>query len=402
MWKRFVPTAEPFVPSSTRPHVHAFATALALAAIGAVFVFRYGSRVTPLAWVAALVFGVVYVAVIVGTRRVAPGVMPRALAAALVLGTLALALVSPTESGVVRLLALDVWLERVTGGHFPYGSPVRPSGFPGLFLLVAPLWSVGMLPLLPVAGLLVFLATVYHVRPERTLAVLAGLALLPSFYYEVVVHSELFFNASLALGSLWVFERARRHGWAALLAAGALAGLLLSTRLFVGVVYAVYGAYAFRSAWARGAAFAAIALAVWAATWVPFAVWDPERFAAFGPFAIQGLYLPGWATAGGALAALVLGGRAPDLPAVVARTGWLLLGLVVLSFGIAVLHRASAPTFFAGFDVAYFILPTPFLLLALGWAGARPRAPLHPRPLPSCFTSLTSPSPSAGSSCSTS
>jgi hypothetical protein len=238
---------------------------------------------------------------------------------------------------------------------------------------------VGLLPLLPVAGLLTFLATVYHARTEHTLAVMAGLALLPAFYYEVVVHSELFFNASLALGSLWVFERARQHGWALLLAAGALAGLLLSTRLFVGVVYAVYGAYAFRSAWGRGAAFAAIALAAWAVTWVPFAAWDPEQFAAFGPFAVQGLYLPGWATGVSALVALALGWRAPDLPAVVARTGWLLLGLVILSFVMVVLHRESAPTLFAGFDVAYFILPTPFLLLTLGWAREHADALPHPR-----------------------
>ena len=132
--------------------------------------------------------------------------------------------------------------------------------------------------------------------------------------YAVVLHSELFLNSALALGSLWVFEWARRRDTPTILLAAALAGLLLSTRLYVGVVYAVYGAYAFRSDWARGAAFAGIALGVWAATWVPFAVWDPERFAAFGPFAVQGLYLPPWLALLSVLAALGLGIEALTAP----------------------------------------------------------------------------------------
>ena len=347
---------------------HSLAAAFALAGVGAVFVLRYGSRVTSLAWVAAFAFAGVYVALVLTARRSARDTVPRVFVAAFVLGTLVLALVTPTESGVIRLLAIETWLERVGSGTFPYASPVRPSGFPGLFLLALPLWATGLLALLPVAGLLAFLTTMRAARLGRPLAVLCGLALLPSFYYEVVVHSELFFNAALALGSLWVFERARSHGWAMLLAAGALAGFMLSTRLFVGVVYAVYGAYAFRTAWARGAAFAAVAFVVWAATWVPFARWDPEQFAAFGPFSIQGLYLPQWAMGACVIGALVLGWRAPDLSAVVARVGWLLLGLVGTSFCLVQLNHLSAP---AGFDVAYFVLPTPFLLLTLGWAGRR-------------------------------
>ncbi len=366
----------PFPSLGTPREAHAVAATVALAAIGSAFVFNYAARVTPFAGAATLAFGGAYIVGVMAAWCVRGRRWPLVLSALLLAGTLALALLSPPENGVARLPALDVWLERVADGQFPYGLPVRPSGFPGLFLLAAPFWAMGALRLIPVVGLLTFLVAIREAKSANWLAVLTGLALLPSFHYEVVVHSELFFNASLALLSLWVFEEARRHGWTALVAAGALAGLLLSTRLFVGVVYAVYSAYAFRSAWARGAAFAGIAFSVWAATWIPFALWDPERFAAFGPFTVQGLYLPAWVTAGGAFIALVLGWRAPDLPSVVARTGWLLLGLVALSFGLTVLHRDAAPTFFAGFDVAYFILPTPFLLLALGRMISRqPHAP---------------------------
>ncbi len=354
----------------TSPDATAVWAALGLAFIGAAFVVRYGGEVTPFAWPAALVFAAVYVGAVRLARR--SGADPRWLEAALVLVALALALLSPETNGVARLPALDVWLDRITSGSYPYDSPIRPSGFPVLFALALPFWSVGLLPLLPVAGLVVFLAVLRWAAPEARLAALLGLALLPSVHYELVVHSELFLNAALALGSLWVCERARHHP-GALAAAAVLVGLLLSTRLFVGVVYAVYGAYAFRAAcafraaWGRGAVFAGIALAVWAATWVPFALWDPARFAAFGPFAVQSLYLPTGAIVASVVGALALGWTAASTTAVAVRVGWLLLGLVALSFALDLAQREPGAVIF---DAAYFVLPTPFLLVGFAHAHA--------------------------------
>jgi hypothetical protein len=346
---------------------------LALAAVGAVFVFKYASETLPAAGVAALVFAALFVGAVLAAQRFGDSV-PRsavlALEGGLVLGTLALALLSPLENDVVRLPALAVWLERLAEGTYPYGLPIRPSGFPGLFLLAAPFWAVNLLRLLPVAGLLVFLALLRRWPPAHRLPALVGLALLPSFYYEAVVHSELFLNSTLVLGSLWVFEGARRRGTPTLLLAAVLAGLFLSTRLYVGVAYAVWGAYAFRSNWGRGALFASVAFTVWAATWIPFWVWDAERFAAFGPFAVQGLYLPRWLAAASIGAALALGWRAPDLPAVAVRTGWLLFGLVTF-FGVTAVDRSFPLSQFLGFDVAYLVLPTPFLLAALARPARR-------------------------------
>jgi hypothetical protein len=357
-----------------RPAVSALSTlCTALGGVGAVFVLKYGAEVMPAAGLAALGFGGVYVGAVLTARRLsdsAPTSAVVTLEALLLLGALALAVLSPPESDVVRLPALAVWLERLFDGAYPYGIPVRPSGFPGLFLLAAPFWAAGLLRLLPVVGLAVFLVVLRRYTPTDRLTPLVGLALLPSFYYEVVVHSELFFNSALVLASLGVFEWARRRSTPTLLVAAALAGLLLSTRLYVGVVYAVYGAYAFRSDWGRGAAFAGVALAAWAATWAPFVAWDPERFAAFGPFAVQSLYLPRWLAGLSVGTALWLGWRAPDLDAVVTRAGWLLLTLVAF-FGVTAVDRSFPLAMFLGFDVSYLVLPTPFLLAAL--AGRRLR-----------------------------
>lgn len=362
----------------------ALAATVALGAVGAVFVLKYGSEVSPLAGVGTMVFAVGYVGVVVAATILSPRLSENAarrvgigLGGALLAASVALALLVPEANDVARLPALDVWLERLFDGTYPYGLPIRPSGFPGLYLLALPFWATGLLVLLPVVGLGVFLAALRRTHPASWLPILAGLALLPSFHFEVVVHSELFLNSALVLLSLGVFEWARQRGNTALFFAAALAGLILSTRLYVGAVYAVYGAFAFRSDWTRGAMVAATALTVWAATWGPFLAWDPERFAAFGPFAVQGLYLPRWLIVASVGAALALGWHASDLRAVVARSGWLLLALVVVS-GVLTVDRSAPLAAFAGFDVAYLVLPTPFLLLALGGRRLRDEATHQP------------------------
>jgi hypothetical protein len=372
----------------------------ALGAVGAVFVLKYGSEASPLAGPGSVVFVAGYVGAVASAVGVAVR-LPEArarrlgvgLGAGLVVATAALALVAPEANDVARLPALDVWLERLFDGAYPYGLPVRPSGFPVLFAVAFPFWAVGLLALLPVLGLAVFLATLRPMPPASRLPVLVGLALLPSFHYEVVVHSELFLNSALALASLPVFEWARRRGHGALVLAAVVAGLVLSTRLYVGAAYAVYGAYAFRSDWGRGALFASVAFAVWAATWLPLWAWDAERFAAFGPFAVQGLYLPRWAIGAGVLAALGLGWRAPDLRAVAARSGWLLLGLVAFA-AFASVDRSFPLAAFVGFDVAYLAVPTPFLLFALAGRRRRDEATREPeRELSSLTPAAPTPDP---------
>lgn len=338
--------------------------------MGALFVVKYGSRVTPHADALAFVYAVSFLAALaLGPPRLRLSAsVVRWSATLIVAAALGLALFAPEANRVARLPALAVWLDRLAAGTFPYASPIRPSGFPGLYALASPFWATSTLHLLPVVGLVVFAATALRTARGPVLSLL-GLGLLPSMWYEVAVHSELFFNAALALASLWAFERVRKRGGVALAGAAALAGVFLSTRLVVGVAYAVWGAYAFRDAWGRGLAFAAIALAVWTATWVPFALWENAQFADVGPFAIQGLYLPRSVLVAGAAAALALGWLATSLPDVVARTGWLLFGLVAVSFGITAAELGFETAIYDGFDLAYFVLPTPFLLLTLGWGG---------------------------------
>ena len=106
---------------------------------------KYGGRVLPDAAViaGAVVYAVVFIGAILATRRLNQPrpVALRWAAFGIVLVAVLLALLSPEANRVARLPALAVWLDRLAAGTFPYASPIRPSGFPGLYALALPFWA---------------------------------------------------------------------------------------------------------------------------------------------------------------------------------------------------------------------------------------------------------------------
>jgi hypothetical protein len=348
-----------------------------LALVGSVFVLKYGARVSPLgAWVGALTFPAVYVGglriVERLARRSSPAAATRlagALAACLLLTAVAWAVVGPETSRVAREPAIAAWLGALRAGDFPYCLPIRPSAFPGLFFLLAPLHLAGLAEWVPVAGVVLFVMVLWRLVPGsggRAVALAACLA-LPSVHYEGLVRSELFLNAALALAAIAVAERARAaRGVGFTIAAGALAGLAASTRLIIPLAMLVYLAWAFRAARGRAALAGGIAVVVFAALAAPFVAWDAGRFLNCGPIAVQGLYLPVAVPAIALVAAGALGWTAADLRAVFARTGLLTLALVAAGFvfkatSVGIPHALWGD----GFDVSYLVLATPWLVLGM-------------------------------------
>ena len=360
--------------------VRAGAALAMLAAIGALFVYKYAYRVTGSAGGLAAGYAVLFVGLgaVLWRRSVESGASRRfvvaaglLVAAAVVIGTL-----WPEGGRLARLPALEVWWERVFAGVFPYGSPIRPSGFPGLFGLVLPFYLAGLTRYLPAAGLAVFalVAAKGVERPGERVAVLATVAALPATWYEVLLQSELFFNVSLALLALIAVERLVGRaldrgddvGLGRVLAAGGLLGLVLSTRLIVALLFGMYFVYRFRGHYARGLGVAAVAMAGFVLTLAPLLLWDAEQFLAEGPFAVQGLYLPtGLALLLGG-GALVLAARARTASDLLFRQGAVLFGLTAISLGLAIRQVGVAEAVLAsGFDLTYFVFCIPLLVLSL-------------------------------------
>ncbi len=355
-----------------------------LAVIGALFVYKYGYRVSGAASVAAAGYAVLFAGGAAwvwmrGGARSALGersgwfgaVAGLLVAAAVVMGTL-----WPDGGEVARLPALEVWWERVFAGEFPYGPPIRPSGLPGLFGLVLPFYLAGLTRYLPALGLAVFALVVAKgvARPAERVAVLVTAAALPTTWYEVLLQSELFLNVALALGGLLAVERlvgkaldrGEDLGFGRVLVAGGLLGVLLSTRLVVAVIFGMYFAYRFRGHYGRGLGVAAATAAVFVLTLVPLLLWDAERFVAEGPFAVQSLYLPSALAVGLGAGALGLAARARTASELLFYQGATLFVLAAVSLVLTARRMGAAEAVLeSGFDLTYFVFSIPLLLLSL-------------------------------------
>lgn len=349
-------------------------SAVLLAAGGGLFVAKYGARVSPLAIPVGAAFPVVYVSSLSAVRGLARRLPARGAARAangvavlfLLVGA-GLAVAGPETTRVARAPAIEEWLGAMARGAYPYCRPMRPSGLPGLFFLAAPFWAADALALIPLVGLGLFLVFAWRwvPRPADRLVVVAALAGLPQVYYEVLVRSELFANVTLTLGVLLLAERALRRGGGWAWVAAAAAGLVGATRLVAPLVFSVYVAFAYRRAPARVVGATLGAALVFAGLVAPFVAWDPTGFATCGPLAIQGLYLPPAAVVGIGGAALALGWTAGGLRDVGFRAGVLVSAAVAVSFGLAAARYGLSGAVEGGFDLGYFVLPTPLLALAL-------------------------------------
>jgi hypothetical protein len=351
-----------------------------LALVGAVFVLKYSARVTELpSFVATSYFlGYVTLSICLWSLDLKhPNLLNDRMllllttASVVVLAVLLVTLL-PEGSRVGRLPALNESIERLAEGHFPWGvsTKTRPSGFPFLFVFALPFHYVGNLGFLEVLGVLLFALSVfkYHRIAGNRWSCLLGLLALPTFYYELIVRSELFFNMALFIFLIVLSERyldATRVDFS-LIALALVFGLCLSTRLITILIFVAYITHKFHNNILNGLLFACISLLMFSLTLVPFLLWDAKTFVLDGPFSVQMSYLPPVVAFLFFLSALLIGWNSPTLRVLFLSLGVLLFGIVLASFLLttATSNYLSA-VIYHGFDIGYLIFSVPFLLLSL-------------------------------------
>lgn len=282
--------------------------------------------------------------------------------------------IDPIVFQVDRWSALHGFLDALSHGRYPYqatshlGNPI--SGFPGLFLLALPFYWLGDVGYAQFAALIGFaLLVVLKFADPRTSVFLLGLLVgLPVFLFEVFCRSELFANM---VAVAWLIhlgltcDRSGRWRWPLL---GAGWGLLLSTRgvVVVALLVSVFPLLRGRG-WRSARAFAIALVVTFAATFAPFYLWRSDLFWTHNPFGAQADYISTWGLALLVSASCVLGYSHRDDPHPFLHTGLLLYATVLGSWILKSARIGWVPTLSgSGFDISYFALPLPFLLIALG------------------------------------
>ncbi|RPH36881.1 hypothetical protein EHM92_03785, partial [bacterium] len=277
-----------------------------LGIVSAIFVAKYSARLDA----PGILFGALYFVVFAGAAVTTVGYASRsdspvtgrllmlAVGGLSVLALIAVVLLPPV-SRVGRLPAIEVWLSDLLAGNFPYHAPSQPSGFPVLFALAFPTFVLGNVGFLEVLGIALFGVALWkwvEGGKRGNWLPLVLLLLLPSFYYEVIVRSELFFNMTLVLALILLADQylARKDMSWTFVGIAILFGLVLSTRSVIGLIYVAYVIWRFRQRPLQGVYFSGIVLLAFLFTLVPFIAWNPGLFFSNGPFSIQFGYLPLW------------------------------------------------------------------------------------------------------------
>jgi hypothetical protein len=350
-------------------------------AINALVIAKYAPRVgvPPLA-AAAVYAGVMALAA--ATVRRAPRPNPRlqhallaALAAAVTLLTLtALRAVPPETLRVDRWSAMTAFNSALLDGRFPYlerthlGS--RVSGLPVACLVGLPfqwLGDVGYLQPAVFVGFVLVCARLYA-RDFDVVGPLALLAASPAFLWEVAVRSDLLSNAILVAAYLMWCERWRPlRSPSRMFTLGTVLGLLACTRVALLVPLSIYFAgYFRRHEWRAALTMLGPAAVTGAAVVAPFIWWAPASFADNNPLVLQTALAPAPLQVVVIAAALAAGALAKEFGAQCLAGGMVLAGGVAAAFLVRVAAEGwTEAVVHSGFDISYFDLALPFLLVPL-------------------------------------
>ncbi|MFQ6032265.1 MAG: hypothetical protein ACE5K2_05020 [Candidatus Zixiibacteriota bacterium] len=350
--------------------------------INALFVYKYSSRIISQFWAASLVYIVIVSLLIVllfrkgGLRssvKTQNSIYFFLIAFFAIVLTFSMIQFDPQQIRVGRYPAMYDWITKLLSSEFPYASDTNPSGFPFLFVMAMPFYFLGDLGFFQIFSFLTFAVLLYLRHSPKSINRFRLIFLLvtsPIFLYEIVVRSELFSNMVIVMLYLAVLEAyGQRVGHITLFFLGIIGGLLLSTRGVVLLIYIIILGYFLKRQIINHSLFFISMFVGFFLSLAPFLIWDWTYFINFGPFAVQLSYIPNWlltlAIASSVLCALTI----RSLKGIYSSVSFILFGVVSAAFVLAVLdlgwHKAVLGS---GFDIAYFCLALPYLLISLEFA----------------------------------
>lgn len=361
------------------------------------FAVKYGERVGLNPWSAGLLytlfFGIVVAvsaAFAAWVSRNRAGIWLWSLLVVYLVGAyLVYRSMDPYALEVDRHTALEAFFAALFRGDFPWAVKshlgTNVSVFPGMQILAMPFYLLGDVGLLQFAALIAFviLMMVRYRESGRPFFLLAVLLAMPAFQYQVFVRSDLWGNA---VAIAWLMHLSLKPGTAqgrGVYAWAILWGLALATRAIFTIPF-IYVAW--RLVDGRGVkatlAFGLVAAATFAATFLPFYLWDAELFWARNPYHVQAGYVTREVLVVVLAATIVTGflrRRSPPAVAFV-HTGMTLFLTVLACWIVKAVQVGWGATLWSHeFDITYYSLCIPFLVIALGDAlsprGAAERIP---------------------------
>lgn len=274
------------------------------------------------------------------------------------------------DTRVGRYYAIDEWLDLLAVGAYPYAGGTNPSGFPFLFLSAVPFYFLGNIGfLIPIGITALAVILLLEKTTVREITISFGVLFsMPALYYEYLTRSELLYNMTLGIVMMSLIGKGKSEDHSPVFhyILAAAWGAVLSTRLIMAVPYAIFMLYYYRDDLKLMLKSMLLSAGVFILFILPFIYWNAEAFFNDGPFAIQTLYLPWYIILAGAAVLIYIGRIVTTKQEVYFATGVTIFFLVLISFSISLFSTTfSRAVLNSGFDISYFIMPLPFLVMAI-------------------------------------
>ena len=347
-----------------------------------VFVFKYGSRLTPYApliglAVALVQFGIWKKRDFLATFSNKLNWADAAVLAIFIAGAAIIFNKVPVETlNVDRWSVITSFWDNYFEGKYVYyakshmGNP--PGPMPVYYILALPFYLMGELGFFSLLGIVAFYVLSRYTIP-RAYSSLALLLLCSSVFYmwEVTCRSNILINGTLVLASIvYFYNDGITNKYKHLIITGILTGLCLSTRNVFAIPYIISFLYALtykKVSFVNLIMVGCIALFVMALSFVPFVYNHVEDFKAMNPFIIQGSYLmPFSYTLIFIALAFVFAFLCRKKEDVYFYSGLVLFLTIVFYFGYHTVNSGfNAAVHDSRADNSYFILCIPFSLYYL-------------------------------------
>lgn len=355
--------------------------------INVLFVDKYGTRVTELNYLIDLAYlliggGILYAvtSIHLPDRYYKIGLWVGSVIYFIVMGALQYA-IDPMTVQVDRWSAIHYFLDNLLQGIYPYAAQTHLGGygspFPVWQLIHLPFYLIGNVGLSIFVFIGIFLLMIARYDSVRTAFIAFILiAISPSFAYEITVRSDLVANfIGILILCRWLQQqhiRLNEH----LLFIAVITGLCGSTRLSAVIPIALLYGYEFlKLPWRKELCFILVTISVWAATFLPFLLWDFNQllFFEYNPFVLQSRQ--GSPTVLFLFASIAIGlviYQKDHLHDFYIHAGGLLTLLVVLTFGYNMLSSGNYVLYSCAYDITYFNMALPFYLYVIALNRTNP------------------------------
>ena len=348
-----------------------------------VFVYKYGSRLTPYAPLIGLAAVLVQFALWKKRELLARFSTKLDWADAAVLlifiagCTIAFNKIPVETLNVDRWSVITSFWDNYFDGKYVYfatshmGNP--PGPMPVYYILALPFYFMGELGFFSISGIVVFYVLLRLSTIPRFYSSLALLLLCSSAFYlwEVTCRSNILINGTLVLASIvYFYKDGSTNTYRHLIITGILTGLCLSTRNVFAIPYIIAFLYALKAkkvSFGNLIIIGCIALFVMALSFVPFVYNHVDDFKTMNPFIIQGSYLmPFKYTLIFIALAFVFAFLCRKKEDVYFYSGLVLFLTIVFYFGYHTVNSGfNAAVHDSRADNSYFILCIPFSLYYL-------------------------------------